>query len=565
MLITFSGLDGAGKSTLIECVKTSLEQRGRCVTVFHNNDHVGLYAYVRALRDRLVGPPQPNGQGAKRSGALGAALKQIRKAILWNKPLRRLIYPVDLAVFLCYRLYFEKIRKHILIMDRYFYDTLVDVADGRHWAWLRVLNWITPTPDLPVFLEISPEESFARKGEYSVPYLQRRATAYRKVFPWVRSAVVLENNELSTTAATLERLVLARLNGSTARTAARPAARPPTGSGELLLQLLLTGTADLAGVPTHAWDDLSRVARSNAVLLRAAACLERVALDGSERFVASAAHERQRAQALLAAIHATSRACSDGGIAHLFPKAFQHYPDMGSDLDLLVLARPAEFTPILAALRAQRLHGGFSNWLAATVRYALTDCPAPLDVQYGRLGLVGEHAGYAAQLVNNRRRTAVDGTEVCVPAIEDQVVLGGIQRVFGRRSLRLADIVWAVRALGDVALDWDYVVRTASRFGVTHGLGCFLSYVEQIHRRLLPGALVPTDVRRHLPLDGWGPVEFRDGRYRFPSIRVNARLSLKALQAKLVRHDWAGAARLSLVPLVGVATALSRLPRRGTR
>lgn len=561
MLITFSGLDGAGKSTLIEHLKTSLEQRGRSVTVFHNNDHVGVYAYVRAVRDRLVGPPQPNGQGAKRSGALGAALKQIRKAILWNKPLRRLIYPVDLAAFLFYRLYFEKIRKHVLIMDRYFYDTLVDVADGRHWGWLRLLERLTPTPDMPVFLDITPEESFARKGEYSVPYLQRRATAYRKVFPWVRSAVMLENHKLSTTAATLERLVLARLNGSPGGTAARH----PTESAELLLRLLLTGTADLKGVSAHAWDDLARVARSNAVLLRAAACLERVALDGSERFVASAAHERQRAQALLAAIHATSRACSDGGIAHLFPKAFRHYPDMGSDVDLLVLARPAEFTPILAALRAQRLRGGFSNWLAATERYALAGCPAPLDVQYGRLGLVGEHAGYASQLVNNWHRTAVDGTQVCVPAIEDQVVLEGIQRVFGRRSLRLADIVWAVRALGDVALDWDYVVRTASRIGVTHGLGCFLSYVEQIHRRILPGALVPTDVRRQLPVDGWGPVEFRDDRYRFPSIGVNARLSLKALQAKLVRHDWAGAARLSLVPLVGMATALSRLPHPETR
>ena len=53
MLITFSGLDGAGKSTLIEWLKTALEEQDRQVAIFHLNDHVGLYAYARFVRDRL--------------------------------------------------------------------------------------------------------------------------------------------------------------------------------------------------------------------------------------------------------------------------------------------------------------------------------------------------------------------------------------------------------------------------------------------------------------------------------------------------------------------------------
>lgn len=208
MLITFSGLDGAGKSTLIERLKRACEQRDRRVAVFHMNDHVGVYAYLRAVRDRLVGPPHPNGQKTARSGVVRASLKRIRNAFLWNRPLRRIIYPIDLIAFLVYRLYVERIRNQILIMDRYFYDTLVDVADGRHWAWLRLLKRITPTPDLTVFLEISPEESFARKGEYSIPYLARRAHAYREVFSWVPSAVALRNADLEEAARTLERLTL---------------------------------------------------------------------------------------------------------------------------------------------------------------------------------------------------------------------------------------------------------------------------------------------------------------------------------------------------------------------
>ena len=56
--------------------------------------------------------------------------------------------------------------------------------------------------------KISPEESFARKGEYSIPYLARRATAYRQVFSWVPSAVALRNADLEEATRTLERLAL---------------------------------------------------------------------------------------------------------------------------------------------------------------------------------------------------------------------------------------------------------------------------------------------------------------------------------------------------------------------
>jgi len=339
----------------------------------------------------------------------------------------------------------------------------------------------------------------------------------------------------------------------------------PEAVGELLLRLLLEGAAAPPNVSPDFWDSLLQVACGNAVLLRTAASLERLGIDGPERFVAGVAVERQRAQALVAGVQRVSRVCSEYRIAHLFPKAFQHYPDMGRDADLLVLARPGELVPVLAALGAVTHPGGFSDWVAATVRYVLPGCPGPLDVQYGTLGLVGEHAGYAAQLVANRAQMVIADATVVVPAVEDQLLLQGVQRIFGRLSLRLADITWAIGALARGRLNWDYVVGTAQRIGVTQGLGCFLSYVEQIHGRLFSGALVPNTERRHLPLRGWGTIEFRDGRYRFPALRVNVRLSVGGLEAKLARRDWAGAARLSLVPLLGVATTLGRLSHARAR
>lgn len=233
MLITFSGLDGAGKSTLIEWLKATLEAQNHPVAVFHMNDHLGVYAYARAARDSVVAlsrgvkrpngtggdgcAPKPDGAAAKPSAAPPASsrhlrgIRAVRNAILWNKPLRRFIYPLDLLVFLGYRFYVERVRGRVLIMDRYFYDTLVDVSDGRRWHWIRFLLRITPTPDVPVLLDITPEESYARKGEYSVDYLRRRWEAYRTVFPWVSTSISLANDDFDATKAVLRRVVTERI------------------------------------------------------------------------------------------------------------------------------------------------------------------------------------------------------------------------------------------------------------------------------------------------------------------------------------------------------------------
>src|SRR5437899_9939452 len=202
MLITFSGLDGAGKSTLVRWLQQTLERENRRVVVFHMNDHVGVYAYLRLLRNQLGGAPPRNG---------GGALHRVRNALLWGKLLRRAIYPLDLLLFLAYRLYHEYIRRRVVIMDRYFYDTLVDVADGRHWAVLRLLQWLTPTPDLAVLLDVGPEESYARKRDYPVEYLRSRWLVYHTVFPWVRGALVIKNDDLHTAQQAVAHLVGERL------------------------------------------------------------------------------------------------------------------------------------------------------------------------------------------------------------------------------------------------------------------------------------------------------------------------------------------------------------------
>src|SRR5437763_16248135 len=199
MLITFSGLDGAGKSTVIAWLRDELTRQRRQVRVFHMNDDVGVYAYLRALRDRVKRIVRGNGVApsgaapptapvrrplARGRAALRARLGRVREAILWNKPIRRALYPVDLLIFLAYRLYFERIRGEVLIMDRYSYDTLVDLADGGSFTGVRPLERLTPTPQLPVCLDAAPLGSYLRWGRDSPQHPRRRCVGYHRNAPW---------------------------------------------------------------------------------------------------------------------------------------------------------------------------------------------------------------------------------------------------------------------------------------------------------------------------------------------------------------------------------------------
>jgi thymidylate kinase len=135
----------------------------------------------------------------------------LRRAVLWNKPVRRILYLADLLIFLVYWGYYHRVKHSVLIMDRYFYDTLVDVAGPRSWGYLRFLAAITPEPSIAVLLDVGPEVAFARKGERSLEELRQRSWAYKRVFRWLKCPVVLAPAGVGDVAAQLERLILERL------------------------------------------------------------------------------------------------------------------------------------------------------------------------------------------------------------------------------------------------------------------------------------------------------------------------------------------------------------------
>lgn len=234
MLITFSGLDGAGKTTLINMLKGTLEERGCRVVIHTMYDDVSFYSLLRTFRDRaraLLGMGAPNGAlpmpmtaptvsrpenprdpklavTDKKSAAGRVLYRMVR-----SRALKRLVLLMDVACLWGYRCVEEKMRGRVLITDRYLYDSLADVADldNRRWGFIRWFLRLVPTPDAPIFVDTPAEQAFARKPEYPLDYLQWRQGAYQRIFQWVHRPIILVNTDLAQTRVHVVTAVFERL------------------------------------------------------------------------------------------------------------------------------------------------------------------------------------------------------------------------------------------------------------------------------------------------------------------------------------------------------------------
>ncbi len=326
------------------------------------------------------------------------------------------------------------------------------------------------------------------------------------------------------------------------------------------LRLLLEGV--LPADVLDCGEAFLQLAHGNAIFVRVAEACAALQVSVPDRFAAAVARERRRVAATLAVVRTVSEACRRRGIGFVFPKALQHYPDMGTDVDLVVLSSSADRDhELLAGLTAMSRHATVRDRVAGVRRYAIAGCDTPLDIAHGRLGNFGEHARFAAELVRRARPRVIEGFEFRTPDPEHQLVLQGIQRVYGRLSFRLADVLYTIVAARDDRLNWDSVLHDARQTGVLAGLGCYLGYVDQIHDRAFGRRLLPGRLRRVLGADRWGRVEFRDRAYRFPSVRVSACLYARQFGALVAQGEWRAAARLTLLPLVGVAAGAPKLLR----
>jgi len=175
-LISFSGIDGSGKSTQIEILVDRLKQAGFRVSLLAFWDDVAMLTRIREFSghalfkgEKGVGTPdKPVNRQDKnvRSGYMTA----VRFALYF-------LDAVSLSVVVAKQ---RRSSADVIIFDRYLHDELanltLDHPISRMFA--RLLLTITPQPDIAYLLDADPAQARQRKPEYPVDFLHKNRAAY---------------------------------------------------------------------------------------------------------------------------------------------------------------------------------------------------------------------------------------------------------------------------------------------------------------------------------------------------------------------------------------------------
>ena len=179
-LVTFSGIDGAGKTTQIESVCAELIRRRNKLARVAFWDDVAVLSDLRAgVSLRVFRTKHAENTSGLRSD------KNVRTWYLTI--LRSGFYLLDA---LSLRRVVARVRAgepDFIVFDRYIYDQLVQIH-ARHWVarcFMRLLLGIAPTPDFAFVLDASPDEAFQRKPEYPLLFMRE----YRQAFLRLRDLV----------------------------------------------------------------------------------------------------------------------------------------------------------------------------------------------------------------------------------------------------------------------------------------------------------------------------------------------------------------------------------------
>ena len=195
LLISFSGVDGSGKSTQIESLRSALHAAGLTTTLlaFWDNVVVGV-----KYREGFVHKVYKSERGI---GAPGKPVNRRDKNMRgWHLTLaRHFLYLLDaINLGLVVARAKKKSGADVLILDRYIYDELsnLNLANPFSRAFVKFVHSFVPRPNVAYLLDADPVKAYERKPEYPVEFMKKCRRAYFDLAALLRSMTVIPAMDL---------------------------------------------------------------------------------------------------------------------------------------------------------------------------------------------------------------------------------------------------------------------------------------------------------------------------------------------------------------------------------
>lgn len=317
--------------------------------------------------------------------------------------------------------------------------------------------------------------------------------------------------------------------------------------------------ADIRGISREDFDDLVNLANLNHVVVRGLELFLKIVRDANDdvrsEWAASAIEiERARINLAVPVLHKVCKAFDDQGLGVTVIKSLDHWPDLGSDLDLYTSATPEQVLELMQRrFQAQIAARSWGDRLACKWNFELPGLPEAVEIHIGRLGQTGEQTAIASRLIGRTRSAQIGGLPFRLTSISDRLLISTLQRMYRHFYFRLCDIVDSAELIVSGVIDYEDLQASASAAEIWEGTATYLvivsDYVKQYRGEGLDLPKSVTDTARF----GGNQAFYARSFLRVPIMPQSAGLYGSQLTGLLRQGDLNNSARLGLLPWLATA------------
>jgi len=340
----------------------------------------------------------------------------------------------------------------------------------------------------------------------------------------------------------------------------------------LLSRLLLRRDRNRAAAELPQLGEMSRAQFDEFVLL---ANLNHVIVRGLEVFleIADARKDQLRSQwaesalasergRIQTAVHYLQEICAafeTAGHDVAVIKSLDHWPDLGSDLDLYTNAHPRDVLALMKrGFDAEIAPRSWGDRLANKWNFLIPGLPEAVEIHMGRLGQTGEQVLMASRLMRRTRVIAIDDAWFRVPSASDRIMISTLQRMYRHFYFRLCDVLDSATLAESGAIDYDDLRASAILAGIWEGVATYLVIVSDYVKSYRGSGLdLPRFVLEEARFGG-SEIYFSKDFLRVPIMPQSARLYGMQLAGLMRRRELHSGARLSLLPWLATAAVVGQ-------
>jgi hypothetical protein len=266
------------------------------------------------------------------------------------------------------------------------------------------------------------------------------------------------------------------------------------------------------------------------------------------------AAERTRIEIVLGTLRKIVNAFENRGLPVMIMKTLDHWPDTGSDIDLLAAGADHDVCDVLeTTFRAVRQPQSWGDRLAHKFNFHLPELNELVEVHINCLGQTGEQRRLAAGVLSRRSNQLYGNYSLPVPVAEDRVIIATLQRMYRHYYIRLTDIVNIFQSLTQKKIHFERLMAIADDSSVWPGVATLLEIVCQQGIRYGGSPVtVPAMVTSAARFSS--SRTYVDRKFlRVPIVPEAANLYLEQLAQNGRSRNLRAVARLSLLPLLASA------------